>query len=764
MERSTPRPAMAGELDLWPGSDHRRTLRPRPEHARPVHRLTSVGLAGLLALGAIEAAPASAQPRIREALPCEREGSAGGLARGSALTRVDVDPVLYPEAICNDGTPAVFYVRPALTDENRDSWHIHLQGGGGCLDGQSCAERWCSVDTNFGADKMSTLYAPEGGIVDPGILRDDPRNPIWDWNQVLVYYCSSDSWTGRADDRELEAAGPQGGSIEYRMPFHGADIVDAVLDVLQGGDGPLVLEGEGGASRSVPDLDEARRVLFSGASAGGGGVTYNADRVEALLRETNVRCAGEDCPLDFRALVDSTLFPDTSDLDASQSAPCLESGLCTTEELLRAQWDQVLGSLRAGQETEDSCASWHRDNAPGTEWRCADGAHVLENHVSSPLFVRMDLQDNLLSSNFVERGYLDDGRPVTPTDFGERTEATLRRFADRADLSEEALAAPVVLGAQCTRHESLRNNESYYDHLAPAPDGLPYATPDLLRNWLEGEGPLEAIVPFRQPGRLPSCDREQLSEFVVDVTWTDFEGTVGLGQPVGGSDDSGLFWFFDEDNWEVLVKVLDTCAISDHYWVFAAATTNVAYTLRVTDPRTGATRTYRNPLGGFAAAITDTTAFPCQVEGARQMPAGDDGIELRVRDRPSDPQPDALPAPGGCVDGDTELCLAGSRFEVRVAWRDFQGRTGEGMLVPFRSDDSGLFWFFDEDNWEVLVKVLDACTIADRFWVLAAGTTNLETTLTVTDTLTGEVREYRNELGEPAEAIIDTEAFPTCSP
>jgi hypothetical protein len=27
-----------------------------------------------------------------------------------------------------------------------------------------------------------------------------------------------------------------------------------------------------------------------------------------------------------------------------------------------------------------------------------------------------------------------------------------------------------------------------------------------------------------------------------------------------GTDDSALFWFFEESNWEMLVKVLDGCS------------------------------------------------------------------------------------------------------------------------------------------------------------------------------------------------------------
>ena len=75
------------------------------------------------------------------------------------------------------------------------------------------------------------------------------------------------------------------------------------------------------------------------------------------------------------------------------------------------------------------------------------------------------------------------------------------------------------------------------------------------------------------------------------------------------SDDSGLFFFFNEDNVEMLVKVLDGCGITGRFWVFAAATTNVEYTLRVTDTDTGTTKSYFNRLGTASPAITDTAAL-----------------------------------------------------------------------------------------------------------------------------------------------------------
>ncbi|MCP4657576.1 MAG: hypothetical protein GY856_19395 [bacterium] len=125
----------------------------------------------------------------------------------------------------------------------------------------------------------------------------------------------------------------------------------------------------------------------------------------------------------------------------------------------------------------------------------------------------------------------------------------------------------------------------------------------------------------------------------------------------------------------------------------------------------------------------------------------------------------ARPDDGGtepCTSGATAMCLNQERFQVGITWRDFEGNTGSGRVVPVGSDDSGLFWFFDSDNWELLVKVLDGCAVNDRYWVFAAATTNVAYTLTVTDSETGLVMRYSNPLGVSAPAITDATAFATC--
>lgn len=109
-----------------------------------------------------------------------------------------------------------------------------------------------------------------------------------------------------------------------------------------------------------------------------------------------------------------------------------------------------------------------------------------------------------------------------------------------------------------------------------------------------------------------------------------------------------------------------------------------------------------------------------------------------------------------------KLELANGRFTVEARWKEPGGDAGFGEPMALTSD-TGYFWFFNEENVEVLIKVLDACSFADRFWVFAAGLTNVEVELTVVDTLAQVEQTYTNPLGQPFQPTQDTATFATCS-
>ena len=123
-------------------------------------------------------------------------------------------------------------------------------------------------------------------------------------------------------------------------------------------------------------------------------------------------------------------------------------------------------------------------------------------------------------------------------------------------------------------------------------------------------------------------------------------------------------------------------------------------------------------------------------------------------------------APAGtCVADSRTACLHDSRYAVGVDWWADGGESNQASVVHAGTNDSALFWFFQSDNWEVLIKVLGACGLNGHMWVSAASVTDRGFSIRVADTVTGSVKEYRNEPGARAPAVMDTTAFPrACEP
>jgi hypothetical protein len=98
--------------------------------------------------------------------------------------------------------------------------------------------------------------------------------------------------------------------------------------------------------------------------------------------------------------------------------------------------------------------------------------------------------------------------------------------------------------------------------------------------------------------------------FRVSATFDAGQGNSGQAHAIQVGD-SGLLWFFSSSNIEVVLKVIDGCALGGHYWFFAGGLTDVKVTITVTDTRTEFANVYRNSRGMPFAPIQDTSAFSC---------------------------------------------------------------------------------------------------------------------------------------------------------
>ena len=258
------------------------------------------------------------------------------------------------------------------------------------------------------------------------------------------------------------------------------------------------------------------------------------------------------------------------------------------------------------------------------------------------------------------------------------------------------------------------------------------------------------------------------SRFKLQVSWrVPSQGTSGVGTAVPLTSDTGYFWFFSSNNVELVIKAVDGRAFNNKFWVFYGALSDVEYTITVTDTATGIVKTYSN-VSGTLASVADAAAFngsPNLTEEPTEW-SKVEGLRSKVEDADSlsGPVPDLRPwtldlrpaEAAACAPNATTLCLNASRFQVRVAWRS-PSQSGSGQAVLLTTD-TGYFWFFSANNVELVIKVVDGRAFNNKFWVFYGALSNVEYTVTVTDTLTGAVKTYFNPFGTLA-SVADTAAF-----
>jgi len=150
---------------------------------------------------------------------------------------------------------------------------VYLAGGGVCLTPQDCFQRSL---TDLGSSKH---WSPQMSSLGDGILSTDATvNPdFYSWNIVFVQYCDGGRYTS-------DALHPlsYNSSLLY---FRGKKIVESVfLDLLKN-----------------RGMDSAKRILFTGCSAGGEGVLYLSDHVRGLVPKQ----------IEVKALADAGWFLDT---------------------------------------------------------------------------------------------------------------------------------------------------------------------------------------------------------------------------------------------------------------------------------------------------------------------------------------------------------------------------------------------------------------------------------------------------------------------
>jgi hypothetical protein len=217
----------------------------------------------------------------------------------------------------------------------------------------------------------------------------------------------------------------------------------------------------------------------------------------------------------------------------------------------------------------------------------------------------------------------------------------------------------------------------------------------------------------------------QKSRFRVEAFFQNqFDGSSGSARAIKSTDVAGFFYFYDKSNFELMIKMLD---FGDVIKVFYGELTNLHFTITVTDTRTGQVKTYSNTAGDCGGI--DQAAFSHALVAPAQAPGS-----LKARPAPA----------GSCKNGPNTLCFLNGRFKAEVDWRNqFDGRSGKAGGIR-SSDVTGLFYFTDASNIELVVKMLDFGGPVKLFY---GALSDLEYTLHVTDLSTGVTKDYFNPAG-----------------
>jgi O-palmitoleoyl-L-serine hydrolase len=180
------------------------------------------------------------------------------ILHAAPLQKITVQNAAAKQAVCNDGSPAVYYFRPGK-GSGTNNWVIFLSGGGLCYSVESCNER------NISSPELMSSKGYPSTFVANGVLSDQSaKNPdFFNANQVAIPYCSSDLWSG---DRE-QSNGTGG------FEFRGIKIVRTIVNEL----------------RNTKGFSSADRILFSGTSAGGIGVMVHLDWLASQFPSAEVR-------------------------------------------------------------------------------------------------------------------------------------------------------------------------------------------------------------------------------------------------------------------------------------------------------------------------------------------------------------------------------------------------------------------------------------------------------------------------------------------
>lgn len=397
--------------------------------------MISLRVMSLLLLQACSSGPENIADALDRACRIERGGF--DEPEDGDLHKVTIDE---PDAVCNDGTPGVMWIRPASDPAHADDWVIFLAAGGLCSSEAECTVRWCTAQGLMSSANSRNLQ------VGNGILADDVRNPFGGWNHVSLMYCTSDLWGGQRQRAVLE------GTYEYSLSFEGHGVVAGALATLDRG-----ARSDDG-SVEAPDLTRARNLVWIGSSAGSHGGAHHLDWVAERYPQTRVV-----------GVFDSLLFPAPGSFpDAFDQV--LEE---TFEDQYREWYTGLYDSF-----LEPSCV------AEGLGEACVQMFVVERDHISTPYLARHDLYDPTEGDAIAALG-------TTPDEIADASYVSaLELEAARPDVS--------LLVPACANHIVATDSVEFHDEKVLDEEGTAWSLAQAVEALLAGERVVAIDTPESQ--------------------------------------------------------------------------------------------------------------------------------------------------------------------------------------------------------------------------------------------------------------------------
>ena len=170
-------------------------------------------------------------------------------------------------------------LRPLRYNNASPNFFIYLEGGGVCLNDFFCGINPKNINQTQNAESILAGVAGMAPVKqtpgNEGIFKNDPRNPVKDWNAVYVPYCTGDIWGGARPNATFPPGFEGlGGHTAGQHQFVGFQNTSIVL------------------GRVAATFPRSEKNLITGSRAGGIGALFNAHRLADLQRKQGSRARG----------------------------------------------------------------------------------------------------------------------------------------------------------------------------------------------------------------------------------------------------------------------------------------------------------------------------------------------------------------------------------------------------------------------------------------------------------------------------------------